>query len=242
MSLQATIDQIAQRHSNPLYEPWTCSACHQPQPSDDQIDGMCLDCCIAMRDKQLPLTLQDTVRIPRKFASQDWTLPAWAEPYLHAKADRGLCLTGGAGVGKTVTLCLLARNYLRAQIAEGINPQTVHVWRFLSFPAFVMELQDAWRRDGEQTAWDLLKQAAQTPRLIVDDLGAEKLTDYIRQATYYLLNEREQWEKPTYLTTNFSLAELDRQFDSRISSRIAGMCDLVALQGKDRRLGIAKHA
>ena len=173
--------------------------------------------------------------MPPKFARMRYDPPAWARPYL--TDSRGLLLTGPAGVGKTTALCLLSRDFLTAQIAQGLNPQTVLSWRFLSFPAFVMELQDAWRReDTERTALRLLKDAVAVPRLIVDDLGAEKLTDYVRQATYYLINEREQWERPTYLTTNFSLAQLDAQFDSRISSRLVGMCDVKALSGKDRRL------
>ena len=72
--------------------------------------------------------------------------------------------------------------------------------------------------------------------LAIDDIGAEKLTEFVRQITYYILNEREQRELPTLITSNFSLMEIDEMIDSRISSRIAGMCEVIKLSGKDRRL------
>ena len=72
--------------------------------------------------------------------------------------------------------------------------------------------------------------------LFLDDLGAEKLTDFVRQITYYILNEREQHQLLTVITSNFSIKDLDKQIDSRISSRIAGMCEILKFTGKDQRL------
>ena len=172
--------------------------------------------------------------IPPRYAKQEWVLPLWANEYLVSK--RGLCLTGGAGTGKTTTLCLLMRDHRAAELRESCLIFTD--WKFVSVPTLVMELQDAWRKkdETEQTSLDILKRLAVVDRLVLDDLGAEKLTDYVRQSIYYLINEREQWERPTYITTNFTFAQLDEQFDSRISSRLAGMCDAKSLQGKDQRI------
>ena len=172
-------------------------------------------------------------KIPPRYLAPNLEIPNWGiAPYVDG---RGLCLCGPVGSGKTTALCLIAYEACLAKIRSGELKEIP--WRFISFPAFVMQLQNAWRSEtSEQTAYALLKAMAEMPCLIIDDLGAEKLTDYVRQATYYLINEREQWERPTYLTTNFSLSDLDKQFDSRISSRIAGMCDVKALKGKDRRL------
>jgi DNA replication protein DnaC len=176
-----------------------------------------------------------------------WKLSEAIAPYLDL--NRGLCLVGLVGRGKTTNLCLLARDWLSRWAKEAeISDEEIDyfqtqdrpiesTWRFISFPTLVMEIQDAWRREEtEETAFARLKRVANVPRLIIDDLGAEKLTDYVRQATYYLINEREQWDRTTYITSNYPLKELDRQLDSRISSRIAGMCDIKALQGEDLRL------
>ena len=193
--------------------------------------------------KSLPDYLRDQVGIPEKFVGMvDFELSKNLSPY--TTFERGLCLSGPAGTGKTTSLCLLAKEYYLKQISK--NPESIESvwnfnfmadWKFISFPKFIMELQDAWRQEKtEDTAFSILSRAAKTKYLIIDDLGAEKLTDYVRQATYYPINEREQWERPTYITTNFSLSQLDEQFDSRISSRIAGMCDVREIKGKDLRL------
>lgn len=244
--VQETIAEIGKKHLARQSAPWTCRDCQAEQPPPEPDGGRCAGCTAseaarwkaAAASRVLPWLLE-RAKIPPRFARLDWVAPAG----VRATGDlRGLCLTGPAGVGKTAALCLIARDWYLARVAAGdraaTKPEAEPSWRFLSFPAFVMELQDAWRReDNERTALRLLKQAASVPYLILDDLGAEKLTDYVRQATYYLVNEREQWERPTYLTTNFSFEQLDEQFDSRISSRIAGMCEVVAMRGRDQRLG-----
>lgn len=230
----------------------TCRSCSAELADfQEHQHGLCTGCLKEQvrkaRLESAPEILAADYRIPVKYRHTDWKLSEVIAPYL--ESARGLCLVGSVGVGKTANLCLLARDWLlkwakESEIAErevasyrAQERPAEFSWRFISFPAFVMEIQDAWRRDEtEETAYARLKRVAQIPRLIVDDLGAEKLTDYVRQATYYLINEREQWCHPTYITSNFTLRELDRQLDSRISSRIAGMCDVKALKGEDLRL------
>ena len=71
---------------------------------------------------------------------------------------------------------------------------------------------------------------------MIDDLGAEKTTDFVRQTLYYIVNEREQNELPIIVTSNYTLKDLAAKFDERISSRLAGMCKQVKLTGTDRRV------
>ena len=176
--------------------------------------------------------------IPPRYCQESWTLPTWAVSYL--TSSKGLCLTGASGIGKTATVCLLMREHRRYELTQALSdssPLILMHWQFVSFPKLVMKLQTVWRkRESEESASDILTSLTKVDRLILDDLGAEKLTDYVRQCTYFLINEREQWNRPTYLTTNFSLKQLDEQLDSRISSRIAGMCDVKALTGHDLRI------
>lgn len=170
--------------------------------------------------------------IPSTFCRLDWQFREALRPYV--VNQRGVCLSGLSGRGKTVDMCLLARESMQHAIDTD---QPLPGWRFVSFPKLVMQLQDAWRREmTEETAYQRLEVLARAERLILDDLGAEKLTEFVRHATYFLINEREQWGGVTYLTTNFTLRELDQQFDSRISSRIAGMCDVMVVKGEDRRI------
>jgi len=150
--------------------------------------------------------------------------------------EKSIFLTGGSGTGKTVFACSLAKKYIR----KGYDI------KFISFPAFIMELQSSFKKDKpkhglccdtSQNSFEIAEEVAKFQGiLIIDDLGAEKLTEFVRQIIYFIINEREQKCLTTIITSNFSLSELDEHIDSRVSSRISGMCKVIKLTGKDRRL------
>ncbi len=146
---------------------------------------------------------------------------------------------GNAGTGKTVFACSVIREMLwkYGEIVGGYDSfqQPLSGISFISSPKFIMELQDSYKKEGE-SAWDFLANVTRQKVLILDDLGAEKMTDFVRQALYYLINEREQWQLQTIITSNYSLSQLDDYIDGRISSRIAGMCKVIEFTGQDRRL------
>ncbi len=184
---------------------------------------------------------------PKKFCQEDFKPLDWVKNY---PCSRGLFLTGEVGVGKTVSMALIMRNYLEpmceisnrnigftGRILERPMHSDIRLssWKFINFPSFIMEIQDAYKKEGE-SALDILKEAAEVQFLIIDDIGAEKMTDYVRQATYYLINEREMNERQTFITSNFSLDELNNHIDARVASRIAGMCDIKNLRNNDQRI------
>jgi DNA replication protein DnaC len=140
--------------------------------------------------------------------------------------SQNLFITGKSGVGKTV---------LAAGIAKECINQCIP-FRWISYPAFIMELQNMFRDDKESPFAEAGQVANFSSVLIIDDLGAEKATEWVRQITYFIINEREQRMLPIVLTSNFTLEEIAQQIDVRISSRIAGMCKTIKLSGKDKRL------
>ena len=142
--------------------------------------------------------------------------------------DQSMFITGNVGVGKTVLMAGIAKEILR-------DPKREIIW--VSYPGLIMELQSLFKRNDSITPYERAEDIAQFDGILcIDDLGAEKITDFVRQITYYIINYREQECLQTLITSNFSLAEIDEQIDPRISSRIAGMCKIVKLEGKDRRL------
>ena len=178
--------------------------------------------------------------VPARFRRDDLEAPAFISEAVQNDVT-GLMLHGAPGVGKSMAMGLLIRDWFRAWAAspqpdrQGVT--VFDLWRWIDYTAFTMRVQDAFKNgDGEQTAYRILKKIAEIPKLIIDDLGVEKNTPYVVQATYFILDQREKWLLPTYITTNVPLEELDRQYGSRITDRISGTCLIRHMTGKSRRI------
>jgi DNA replication protein DnaC len=73
--------------------------------------------------------------------------------------------------------------------------------------------------------------------LHIDDLGAEKRTDWVLEQLYSIINERWQEQRSIIVTTNlFDVDELRDQIGPRTVSRLHEMCDLIPIMGRDRRM------
>ena len=73
--------------------------------------------------------------------------------------------------------------------------------------------------------------------LHIDDLGAEKRSDWVLEQLYALVNERYEAQRSILITTNLPHPELEEQIGSRTVSRLTQMCDEVEVRGDDRRYG-----
>ncbi len=86
---------------------------------------------------------------------------------------------------------------------------------------------------------DLVKQAE---LLVLDDLGAERATEWAREVMLIIVSARLAAARQTVVTTNYSTAgELIERFGGgqegmRIVSRLFGLCAAVRLKGHDQRL------
>jgi DNA replication protein DnaC len=104
--------------------------------------------------------------------------------------------------------------------------------RFVSYPAHVLYIQFDY-----EIAYKEAKSLALYPGcLVIDDFGAERLTDFTRQVSYFIINTREQNDFQTIFTSNYSPEQINRLIDGRLSSRICGMCAVIHLEGKDKRI------
>ena len=72
--------------------------------------------------------------------------------------------------------------------------------------------------------------------LIIDDLGAEFSTNFTVSAVYNILNTRLMASKPTIISTNMSLYEIEERYTQRIASRILGNYIIMNFVGKDVRV------
>ncbi len=140
--------------------------------------------------------------------------------------DKSLFITGEVGTGKTVYLFSLIEHYIRQNKSV----------KYINFSEFLMKLKHSYS-SKEDNPYDIEMDISTFDGwLFIDDLGAERMTDWVGEIVYNIINYREQRELPLIITSNYSLNEIDKHIDRRISSRIAGICEVLRFRGKDRRI------
>ena len=72
--------------------------------------------------------------------------------------------------------------------------------------------------------------------LIIDDLGMEISSSYITATIYNVIDTRITLKKPTIISTNLSMQELEKRYNERFTSRIIGFYDRLIFRGKDIRM------
>lgn len=139
-----------------------------------------------------------------------------------------LVLVGGNGLGKSH----IAEAAIRDLVAQGKRAR----WE----P--VVSLLQGLRRcyDRGESADDLLETVAATPWLVLDDLGRERGTDWVRERLYWLVNERSTKHLRTLVTTNEGLvsigATLGRATAERVYDTGSGLTEIVTLTGESWRV------
>jgi len=139
---------------------------------------------------------------------------------------KSVFIHGDTGTGKTSYMCAFIYKLLEKNPREKI--------KFLPYSNFIIEIGDTF---GTGNTFSFIQEVANFQGwLCIDDLGAERLTDWTRQITYSIINTREQQELPLLITSNYSLEELSEYIDHRIASRIMGICEILEIKGEDVRL------
>jgi DNA replication protein DnaC len=144
---------------------------------------------------------------------------------------RGLWLMGPVGTGKTTLAMLVSQAALSAGRSVAIY----------SLPRLLNEIRDTHR--AERSHVDLLDRLTAVDLLHIDDVGAERTTDWVLEELYSIVNARYEDERSMLITTNILDREaLCEQITERTVSRLTEMCDELPLLGHDRRMDPASHA
>lgn len=169
-------------------------------------------------------TLGRTLRAVREFVD------------LYPASEKGLLLMGTVGTGKT--------HLAVAALQELITTKVVH-GRFADFTSLILEIQMTF--DGSGSSREILRPLIAADVLVLDELGAGKVTPWVMDLLYYLVNSRYVENRLTIFTTNYSdfprtadQETLTDRVSPRIRSRLFEMCRRLELRGGDyRRLRLA---
>jgi DNA replication protein DnaC len=140
---------------------------------------------------------------------------------------RGLWFMGDVGTGKTTLAMLVSTEALK-------RGYTVAIY---SVPRLLAEIRDSYDAGmGQRSYADFFRQLVSVDLLHLDDLGAEKQTEWVLEQLYSLVNERYEEERSIVVTTNLiDTAELEQQIGRRTVSRLTEMTDQLPLFGADLR-------
>ena len=139
------------------------------------------------------------------------------------KQGKGLLLFGTVGTGKTYAAACIAN----ALIDKGIPVLMTNFARIANTVSGMFE--------GKQEYYDSLNRF---PLLILDDLSAERKTDYMQEIVFNVIDSRYRAGLPLIVTTNLTSDELKNPQDisyQRTFSRLLEICLPVRMEGKDKR-------
>jgi len=142
---------------------------------------------------------------------------------------KGMYIYGGAGTGKTHTAYALYQNTFDK---IGVYRR---FWNVTELLRDIRQDMDRDRYEKRRTEDDLMEFRGV---LFLDDFGAEKMTDWVLETFYLIINKRYENMLPTIFTSNFTIKELAERIGDRITSRLVETCDIVPMEGADRRLSI----
>lgn len=147
--------------------------------------------------------------------------------------DRGLLLYGPNGVGKTHLAVGILKAVMRTRGARGFFFETRELLKLV---------RDTYNRSVAETEMDVLAPVLKADVLVLDDLGAERTSDWVQETLGLVVNTRYNERRPTIFTSNLvdSPDSTDPrsfiyQLGSRTRSRLAEMCDWVEMHGVDMR-------
>ena len=146
--------------------------------------------------------------------------------------DQGLLLTGPVGVGKT---------HLAVSIIKGLTERGFSCL-FYEFGSLLKEIQDSYNPNTRASELAVLAPVLNVDVLVLDELGASKPTDWVRDTMAHIINTRYNDRKFTIFTTNYpderaseGRETLEDRIGVRARSRIFEMCRTVKIEGDDYR-------
>jgi DNA replication protein DnaC len=199
------------------------------------------------RNEDRRVSLLEAVRIPRRHSESSLEsyrpekgngsqLLAFNYAYRlvreYPDVDRGLLFMGSVGVGKT---------HLSAAILRGLIEKGVPCV-FYEFGSLLKEIQNSYNPISQTSELKVLAPVFEAEVLVLDELGASKPTDWVRDTMMQIINTRYNDRKLTIFTTNYldgRLNERDETLEDRIGvrlrSRLYEMCKTVKIDGEDYR-------
>jgi DNA replication protein DnaC len=198
--------------------------------------GICADCLRADSEREAQesaaaaererIREREARNIPRRYIAATFdsfkpatTSQAKALEAVRSHCEDGVLLVGQSGCGKTHLACAAVSAGPVGGLFVGAT-----------------ELLDDVRRGFDGGGRGLYERALTTPLLVLDDIGQEAVTDWVRDRLYTLVNHRWNEMLPVLVTTNHGPDALAARIGAGTASRIVGLCKRrIQVKGPDGR-------
>ncbi len=201
------------------------------------------------------------LRVPKRYLESTLTnfvgnVSGDVEKWLKSKTENLLIQSPKAGNGKT-HLAISCMIEIMKRLEDDCVRENIEAWElvkpsykggrydkdytitkpnatFVNFSDLMLEVKASFD-SKEITEQEVIKKYCEYTVVVIDDIGAEKSSDYTQAVIYSIINRRYEDMKPTIITTNLSSGDITGSYGSRILSRVASGT-IITLDGNDKRL------
>jgi DNA replication protein DnaC len=223
----------------------TCAICEDTGWKSITVDGVAKVTRCECWHQRLSVSLLQHARIPRRYSHcelSNFEIHTDTQRTAHRKAirlveqfpvvDRGLLFYGDAGVGKTHLAVALMKDAIVRKGARAI---------FYESRELLKLVRDTYSGTGDATELEVLRPVLEAELLVLDDLGAEKKSEWVDETLGLVVNTRYSERRVTVFTTNLKDVENTEpgsfayHLGLRTRSRLKEMCEWVPIDAVDTR-------
>jgi DNA replication protein DnaC len=153
--------------------------------------------------------------------------------------DVGLLFIGPCGVGKTHLAVSVLKHVIIERQDSGL---------FYDFRDLLREIQGSYNSISQTSELEILRPVLDANLLVLDELGAGKPTEWVRETMAHIINCRYNDQRLTIFTSNYldtpatpREESLTDRIGARLRSRLYEMCKVIKIEGEDFRKEMKRY-